>query len=55
MLTYDAGITYDLIDRLAKRQSKMHQDVLEDIGGYLVAEDSQASIRRLLRFGGGNV
>lgn len=41
-----------LIDRLAKRQSKMHQDVLEDIGGYLVAEDSQASIRRLLRFGG---
>ena len=30
----------------------MHQDVLEDIGGYLVAEDSQASIRRLLRFGG---
>ena len=52
MLTYDDGITYDLIDRLAKRQSKMHQDVLEDIGGYLVAEDSQASIRRLLRFGG---
>ena len=52
MLTYEDGITYDLIDRLAKRQSKMHQDVLEDIGGYLVAEDSQASIRRLLRFGG---
>ena len=52
MLTYDDGITYDLIDRLAKRQSKMHQDVLEDIGGYLVAEDSQASIRPLLRFGG---
>jgi len=52
MLTYKDGITYDLIDRLAKRQSKMHQDVLEDIGGYLVAEDSQASIRRLLRFGG---
>jgi len=24
-----------LIDRFAKRQSKMHQDVLEDIGGYL--------------------
>ncbi|NCV10055.1 MAG: hypothetical protein EBW44_00435 [Rhodobacteraceae bacterium] len=47
MLTYEDGITYDLIDRLAKRQSKMHQDVLEDIGGYLVAEDSQASIRRL--------
>jgi hypothetical protein len=35
MLTYEDGITYDLIDRLAKRQSKMHQDVLEDIGGYL--------------------
>ena len=52
MLTYEDGITYDLIDRLAKRQSKMHQDVHEDIGGYLVAEDSQASIRRLLRFGG---
>ena len=52
MLAYEDGITYDLIDRLAKRQSKMHQDVLEDIGGYLVAEDSQASIRRLLRFGG---
>lgn len=52
MLTYEDGITYDLIDRLAKRQSKMHQDVLEDIGGYLVAEDSQASIRRLLRFVG---
>ena len=52
MLTYEDGITYDLIDRLAKRQSKMHQDVLENIGGYLVAEDSQASIRRLLRFGG---
>ena len=52
MLTYEDGITYDLIDCLAKRQSKMHQDVLEDIGGYLVAEDSQASIRRLLRFGG---
>ena len=31
MLTYEDGITYDLIDRLAKRQSKMHQDVLEDI------------------------
>ena len=40
MLTYEDGITYDLIDRLAKRQSKMHQDVLEDIGGYLVAEGS---------------
>ena len=52
MLTYEDGITYDPMDRLAKRQSKMHQDVLEDIGGYLVAEDSQASIRRLLRFGG---
>ena len=38
MLTYEDGITYDLIDRLAKRQSKMHQDVLEDIGGYLVAK-----------------
>jgi hypothetical protein len=35
MLTYEDGITYDLIDRFAKRQSKMHQDVLEDIGGYL--------------------
>ena len=33
MLTYEDGITYDLIDPLAKRQSKMHQDVLEDIGG----------------------
>ena len=52
MLTYEDGITYDLIDHLAKRQSKMYQDVLEDIGGYLVAEDSQGSIRRLLRFGG---
>ena len=52
MLTYEDGITYDLINRLAKRQSKMHQDVLEDIGGHLVAKDSQASIRRLLRFGG---
>ena len=52
MLTYEDGITYDLIDGLAKRQSKMYQDILEDIGGYLVAEDSQASVRRLLRFGG---
>ena len=24
MLTYEDGITYDLIDRLAKRQSKIH-------------------------------
>jgi hypothetical protein len=48
MLTYEDGITYDLIDRLAKRQSKLHQDVLEDIGGYLVAEDSQATFEGFL-------
>ncbi len=52
MLSYEDQITYDLVDVLAGQLGKPSEDLLEDLGTYLVSHPNVQSLRRLLRFGG---
>lgn len=52
MLPYEHGVTFRLVDALAEGLRKSREEVLEDIGTYLVASPKTDAIRRLLRFGG---
>lgn len=52
MLSYDAQVTPRLLGAVADRLKKSRDEVLEDIGTYLVSHPNMAAVRRLLRFGG---
>lgn len=50
MLMYEDEKSYALIRALSKRLSKPQQDILDDIGTYLVTPPNGGALRRLLRF-----
>ena len=52
MLGYDDSVTVHLISSLSAVLNKQNEEVLEDIGTYLVSHPNAEALRRLLRFGG---
>jgi hypothetical protein len=52
MLSYPDSLTENLITEAAGLLGKPPEDLLEDIGVFLVVDPRVASVRRLLRFGG---
>ena len=52
MLTYDEGVTETVLTALSEVLDKPVEEVLEDIGTYLVSHPKVEALRRLLRFGG---
>ncbi len=52
MLTYEDGLTEQLVAAVAAELGRRRSEVLEDIGHYLVTHARVAPLRRLLRFGG---
>ena len=52
MLDYDAALLPSVLKGCAAVLDRSHTTILEDIGTYLVTDQSHASIRRLMRFGG---
>ncbi|KMK68095.1 heme NO-binding domain-containing protein [Puniceibacterium sp. IMCC21224] len=54
MLQYDASVTDAVLDAATRRLGKPRDDLLEDVGTYLVSHPHTESLRRLMRFGGVN-
>lgn len=52
MLSYDAGITGDMLDAAESVLDRPREGILEDLGTYLVSHPNRERLRRLLRFGG---
>lgn len=52
MLTYDDAVTDEVLRAMADVLGKPREDILEDLGTYLVSHPNVESLRRLLRFGG---
>jgi hypothetical protein len=54
MQTYDDALTDKVIDAAATVLRRPRETLLEDLGNFLVNNETQTSLRRLLRFGGVN-
>ena len=54
MLTYDDALTDQVIEASARVLTRPRENLLEDLGHYLVSNDNRTSVRRLLRFSGVN-
>ncbi len=52
MLIYEDEITVAVIHAVSKALDKSSEDVLEDVGTYLISHPKVGAVRRLLRFGG---
>lgn len=52
MLSYTDESTFDLLDNLSLELRRDREEVLEDLGTYLVSHQNVEALRRLLRFGG---
>ena len=52
MLVYEDEVTPRILDAVANLTRRPLDDVMEDIGTYLVSTPSLEGVRRLLRFGG---
>lgn len=52
MLMYDDDITPCVLDAVSQVLDRPRDDVMEDIGTYLVSHPNVEALRRLLRFGG---
>lgn len=52
MLVYDAALTPRILNAVCGDLEKPGDEVLEDIGTYLVSHPNAEAVRRLLRFGG---
>ncbi len=52
MLDYPPEVTARLLQAASDRLDRGGDDLLEDLGTYLVSHPSRAAVRRLLRFGG---
>ena len=54
MLSYDDAVTDQVIEAGVQILGRPRETLLEDLGHYLVSNDSVTSVRRLLRFSGVN-
>lgn len=52
MLIYEAGLTRRIEEAAASVLNRRREDILEDVGTYVVTDRALEAIRRLLRFGG---
>lgn len=52
LLLYEDRVTQDVLSAAADRLGKPSEDILEDLGTYLISNPSSDTVRRLLRFGG---
>jgi hypothetical protein len=52
MMTYEPEITEQVLTAVGARLARGRDDLLEDIGTYLVSHPATEALRRLLRFGG---
>lgn len=52
MFVYEDDITQQVIDAVSERLSKPRSVLLEDLGTFMVTDESAERVRRLLRFGG---
>lgn len=52
MVTYDATVTDQVLTAVSDRLARPRDDLLEDIGTYLVSHPATESLRRLMRFSG---
>jgi hypothetical protein len=54
MLSYEDAITSAVLDAMGVVLRRPRNDVIEDVGAYLVSHPKTEAVRRLLRFGGVN-
>ncbi|AXI45915.1 heme NO-binding protein [Sulfitobacter sp. SK012] len=54
MLSYDDAMTPAILDAVSMVLSRPREELMEDIGTYLVSNPKVEALRRLLRFGGVN-
>ena len=54
MLSYDDALTPRVLDAVSGVLSRSRDEIMEDLGAYLVSHPSFEAVRRLLRFGGVN-
>lgn len=54
LLIYDPGVTRAVLDATAAEVGRPVDELLEDLGNYLVSHPRNEVLRRLLRFGGEN-
>ncbi len=52
MLTYDDSQTFLVLDALSDELDRPREELLEDLGTYLIADPQVQALRRLLRFSG---
>ncbi|MEM1236829.1 MAG: heme NO-binding domain-containing protein [Pseudomonadota bacterium] len=52
MLIYEDEVTDQILELAEDRLGKAREDLLEDLGTYLVSHENTQALRRLLRFGG---
>lgn len=52
MLRYEDRLTFDVLQACGNRLGKPRDELLEDLGTYLVSNPNSEALRRLLRFGG---
>lgn len=54
MLSYDDAVAPAVLDAISTVLRRPREEVMEDIGAYLVSDPNTEAVRRLLRFGGMN-
>lgn len=54
MLNYDDALTDGVIDAASALLRRPRESLMEDMGTYLVSHEAAGTVRRLLRFSGGN-
>ncbi|MEM9870005.1 MAG: heme NO-binding domain-containing protein [Pseudomonadota bacterium] len=52
MMVYDAAVTPRILDAIAQVLDRPRDEMMEDLGTYLVSHPTVEALRRLLRFGG---
>ena len=52
MLIYDDEVTFTMLGALARLLNRGQDEILEDLGTFLVSSPAQESVRRLVRFAG---
>lgn len=52
LLTYDDALTTDVLREACAVLAKPVEEVMEDLGTYLISHPNSVALRRLLRFGG---
>lgn len=52
MLSYDSALTAEVLQAIGQVLDRPGEEILEDVGTYLVSHPNTEPLRRLLRFGG---